>query len=356
MVRTGLKALAVLAVFSILPLLFFFALASLIAAAVGSSSTDGMTETATPTNFRAGERDGAIKLVSIPITGPILGEDRNSASSFFAPTDITYGYTVKEHLLELAEDDEVDGVLLEMSTPGGTIFGSKAIADGVAEYQAETGKPVVAYVADISASGGMYAMAGADQIVADHGTLIGSIGVIFGPFVHYDGVTALDGGLLGGGVTTENGITFEYLTAGRSKDFGSPYREMTAEERRVLQEGLDDAYDSFVAHVADGRDLTSEGIKSDLGALIFGEDQALKRGLIDQVGPRESAYQLLAELAGADGNDWRLDRAFTSEPGLLSLFGARSQDEVSAELPVFCTSGPALLAFHGDPSSMCTDS
>ena len=63
-----------------------------------------------------------------------------------------------------------------------------------------TGKPVVAYVSGISASGGMYAMAGADEIYADHGTLIGSIGVIFGPFVTYNDVRAIDGGILGGGV------------------------------------------------------------------------------------------------------------------------------------------------------------
>ena len=73
-------------------------------------------------------------------------------------------------------------------------------------------------------------MAGADQIVADHGSLVGSIGVVMGPFQRFRDVTGIPGSLLEPGVTTEGGVTEEYLTRGRGKDFGNPFREMTDEE------------------------------------------------------------------------------------------------------------------------------
>ena len=354
--RTAIKALTALVVLFGLPILAMFGLIAAFAA-LGSAAAPSTDTAGQPgQQFVAGERSASTRLVAVPVIGGILGEERGGGGFLSAAAGVTYGYSIKERLLDLAEDDDVDGVLLELDSPGGTIFGSKAIADGVAEYQAKTGKPVVAYVSGISASGGVYAMAGADEIVADHGTLVGSIGVIFGPFVRYNDIVAVDGGLFGGGVTTEGGITYEFLSAGRHKDFGSPYRDMTDEERKTLEEGLDDAYDQFVAHVAAGRDLSEAEIKDDLGALIFGEEQALSRGLIDAIGPREAAHQRLAELAGADGDDWRLDRTSLQEPSFFDLLtgAATDVDAPQTSLPTLCTGSATMLAYHGDPVSLCS--
>ncbi len=359
--RTAIKALTALIILFGLPLigmiLFISALAGIGAAAGEAVSDDNAGSFR---DYVAGERSGSVRLVAVPVFGPIMGEERGGGGFLSSAAGVTYGYNVKETLLDLAEDDDVDGILLELDSPGGTIFGSKAIADGVAEYQEITGKPVLAYVSGISASGGMYAMAGADEIVADHGTLIGSIGVIFGPFVTYEGVTEVEGPFFTGAVTAEN-IEHEFLTAGRYKDLGSPYRPMSAEERKVLEEGLDDAYDAFVAHVADGRGMSESSIKNDLGALIFGEQQALSNGLIDTIGNREEAHQRLAELAGAEGSDWRLDRATTSEPGFFDLLAGSAAGSVSepaatsssATLPSMCTGTATMLTYHGDPADMC---
>ncbi len=357
--KTAIMSLTALIILLALPVLLFFALIAGLAG-LGAAATDGDDAAVGDlfTEYVAGERSAGTRLVAVPVIGPILGEDRGGGGGLLsAASGATYGYSVKETLLELAEDDDVDGVLLELDTPGGTIFGSKAIADGVAEYQASTGKPVLAYVAGISASGGMYAMAGADEIVADHGTLIGSIGVIFGPFVRYNDITAVDNGILFGGVETEGGVEFEYLTAGRSKDLGSPYRDMTPEERKTLEEGLDDAYDQFVDHVADGRGLSSSEIKNDLGALIYGEQQARSNGLIDTIGAREVAYERLAELAGAEGSDWRLDRSLPGEPSFFDLLAGAAADDADpaarVNLPSVCTGTATMLAFHGEPSQLC---
>ncbi len=367
--RTAIKALTALVILFGLPLLALIVLGSAFAAIGSAAGGDETLETTAGRQFIAGDRGGSTELVAVSVFGPILGEERGGGGGLFSTvTGVTYGYNVKETLAELAEDESVDGILLEVDSPGGTIYGSKAIADGVAEYREKTGKPVVAYVSGISASGGMYAMAGADEIVADHGTLVGSIGVIFGPFPRYNDVVALDGGLLGGGVTTEGGIEFEYLTAGRHKDFGNPYRDMTEEERKTLTEGLDDAYDEFVDHVADGRGISSGEIKNDLGALIFGEQQAMSRGLIDSIGTREEAHQQLADLVGAADGDWRLDRSIVGEPGLLDLFISQGVEslsdddttadygtpaDASANLPSVCTGTATLLTYYGDPNGLC---
>lgn len=358
--RTAIKALTALVILFGLPIIGLIVLISALAglgAAAGSTVDEDAAGTFT--DYVAGERSGSTRLVAVPVIGGILGEERGGGGFLSSAAGVTYGYNIKETLLELAEDDDVDGILLELDSPGGTIFGSKAIADGVAEYQEMTGKPVLAYVSGISASGGMYAMAGADEIVADHGTLIGSIGVIFGPFVTYDGVTSVEGPFFSGGVTAES-IEYDYLTAGRSKDLGSPYREMTAEEKKILEEGLDNAYDAFVAHVADGRDISEASIKNDLGALIFGEQQALANGLIDTIGNREEAHQQLAEMAGADGDDWRLDRATSGPLGFFDLLAGSAVNAAAdggsksgALLPSMCTGTATMLTYHGNPSDLC---
>ena len=362
--RTLVKSLTALAVL----LLALFLIPVVLIAVVATLAGGGEVETTTtPRELVAGERRADIRLVAVPVTGLILGEDRGAGGSLFSALDVTYGYTVKEELAELADDDTVDGIVLEVDSPGGTIFGSKAIADGVAAYQEATGKPVIVHIGGISASGGVYAMAGADTIYADHGTLIGSIGVIFGPFQTFDGVTAIDGGILGGGVTTEGGITVEYLTAGRGKDLGNPYRPMTDEERAVLQEGLDGAYDDFVAHVSEGRDLPERAIRQDLGALLFGEHQAMANGLIDGIANRDAAYQLAAEAAGLDtGETWGVERLEGPEPGLFDLLaGATGADgpaasadggvEVGGLDPThpLCLGSGTILAYHGDPARLC---
>ncbi len=365
--RTAVKALTAVAVIGIgliiVPFLLIFTLAGLGAALGGSGSSDDL---GTARTLVAGERDADITVVAVPLSGLILGEDRGGGAGLFAPTDLTFGYTIKEELRELAEDDSVDGVILEIDSPGGTIFGSKAIADGVEEYRAISGKPIVAYVSGISASGGVYAMAGVDTIYADHGTLIGSIGVIFGPFQQFNDVTAIDGGILGGGVTTEGGIEFEFLTAGRSKDFGNPYRPMTDEERAVLQEGLDNAYTDFVDHVSKGRGISSGDIRQDLGALIFGEHQALANGLIDGIANRDAAYELAAEEAGLAGDQtWGIERLDSPSPGLLGLLTESAIGSDGAETGTdgvtglasthpLCLGTGTMLAYHGDPGQLCS--
>lgn len=348
--RTSVIAIFAGLAFVVGILAFFGVIAAMVAATTDDDSDPDDLEL----EFAYGDRDGDSKLLEIRIEGVIMGE-RDAPSLFDSGT--VYGYEVKDQLRKAAMDDSIEGVVLHLATPGGTIYGSQAIADGVEYYQQQTGNPVLAFVAGISASGGVWAMVPADRILADHGSLTGSIGVIMGPFVYYDGIVATEGGLLGGGVTTTNGITYEYLTAGRGKDMGSPFRPLSDEERDTLQAGLDDIYASFVAHVSRHRDIPEAQIRNEMGALIYDNSSAEAFGLIDGTANLEDAYAELADMAGILGDDWRVMRI---EDGG-GLFGALLEGEVppaAAEhldaLPAEgCVAPGTMLAYYGDPASLC---
>lgn len=299
-------------------------------------------------------------LRAVDISGPIL-TDVSDGSLLAAGT---YGYEVAAMIDEL-EADDADAVVLRINTPGGTITGSKAIADAVTRYQQRTGQQVFAHVQGLSASGGMYAMAGADDIQADYGSTIGSIGVIFGPFARYRDVTGVDGGLLTGGVTTTGGIDEFYITQGRGKDAGNPYRDLTDEERQVFQQGVDNEYAVFVDHVAAGRDIPAEVIRDDLGAHLFDNRTAQDKGLIDGTMGLDEAYHHFAMLAQIDPDQTKVVAATT--PSLWSTLLGAEQRVPGHAMPVatqsgvrpvtaaaMCGSTTRALVFHGDLHSVCS--
>lgn len=306
----------------------------------------------------AGESDAETTLVSLPISGIILGDSTEIDEIFevLSAGGITYGYDIKEELRRLAEDSEVDGVVLEINSPGGTIFGSKAIADGIAEYQESTGKPVTAYIGSMAASGGYWAAVGADEIIADSGTSIGSVGVITGPIKYYDGVISESGGALIGGVETTNGVTSEYITAGRGKDLGNPYRQLTEEERALLQQSVNTSYDQFVAYVALERGVSVDVIKNNWGAFVYNDVQALEKNLIDTRGTQDSAYVATAIAAGGTEDDFAV-YAQRRHSGLFDrMFGVISSGVMSYranQLSGNCVLSQQVLAYHGDLDAFC---
>ena len=348
--RTATKATVAGGCFG-LSLMLFLALPGLIlvaaiAACAGDVDDDGLDHV-------YGDEGSRNRLLSIPVQGVILGEEPDETSIFGSP-GVVYGYEIKEKLAEAARDNSIDGVILEFETPGGTIFGSQAIYDGIREYQEATGKPVLAFVAGLSASGGMYGMAPADLILADHGSLLGSIGVTMGAFEYWDGLIATEGGLLGGGVTTSGGIEFQPITAGRSKDVGAPYRRLTAEERATLQQSVDDLYDDFVALVSESRGIPEATIREEIGAMVYANDQAEALGLIDGTANRQAAYERAAELAGIADGAWQVMR----ESGDISLFGgflgkADAEPAETSERSGICFPAHTALAYYGDPIALC---
>lgn len=302
----------------------------------------------------AGQEDGSLRFVSIPIEGVILGERSSDDFMYYlADFAVTYGYEVKEQLLDLAEDETVDGIILEIHSPGGTIFGTKAITSGIAQYKEKTGKPVHVYIGSIAASGGYWVAASGDSVVADYGVSVGSIGVISGPFKYYQSVVSEDGGAFVGGIVTENGIATTYISAGSSKDFGNPYREMTEQEMSIMQRSVSVAYDDFVTYVSDQRQLARPVITESIGAMIYDETQAKAFGLIDATGDKQFAYEKLAT-AVAPGSSFSIERLYQEQGFFELLFSAiqlySPNKRVSSQA---CLSSASVLAYHGDISSLC---
>ncbi|WP_288017097.1 S49 family peptidase [Tepidiforma sp.] len=352
--RTGVKAVVAAGCFGVtLGFAFFLPviILAVIIAAVSDSGGNGE-------DVVYGEADAPGKLLSIPVTGVILGEELEPAG-FFGLPGVVYGYEVREKLRKAAEDSDIAGVILEFETPGGTIFGARAIAAGIEEYRAKTGKPVVAFVAGLSASGGMYAMAPADLILADYGSLVGSIGVTMGAVEYWDGIFATEGGILGGGVTTRNGIIFQPITAGRSKDVGAPYRPLTEQEKAELQRGVENEYAEFVRYVAAKREIPEATIRDRIGAMVYDNATAQELGLIDGTADRPEAYARAAALAGLEAGKFRVVRETGggwSWGGLLGKLGLGSGDR--AEAPAagptrICFPAHAILAYYGDPVALC---
>ncbi|MBB1515613.1 S49 family peptidase [Tessaracoccus sp. MC1679] len=246
--------------------------------------------------------DGSQSLRAIPVSGPIMADASDGALLSAG----SYGYEIASQLDELTVDDAA-GVVLLVNTPGGSIAGSRAVSDAVVRYQERTGQKVLVHVSSISASGGVYATAPADEIIVDHGALVGSIGVIFGPFDQYTDVIATSGTLFESGVTTTGGITSEYLSQGEGKDFGNPFRPMTDEERAIYTAGLATEYDAFVAHVAQHRDITESAIRDQIGAHLYDSERAQEYGLIDGVLGRDEFFRHAAEAAGLDPEDTRVE-------------------------------------------------
>ncbi|MBK9178808.1 MAG: S49 family peptidase [Acidimicrobiales bacterium] len=335
-------------------LLPFIVLIAVVAAAAGSATDVGDSTDRVGATSHLHGADGADDWVLVvPMRGIIL---EDGGGGLFASA-VVGGYDVKRTLERAALDDRVAAVVLEINSPGGSVPGSAAIADGV-ELVQKAGKPVVAHVGGISASGAVYGSAPADRIIADEGSLVGSIGVIFGPWRQYTGVVAVDDGLFTGGVDTQGGVEEFYVTAGAGKDLGNPYRPMTPEERASLQAVVDLSYRGFVERVRAGRGLTTEQVQA-LGAYVYESGEAVERGLVDEVGSREVAYAAAAELAGVTSYDVReVDAGGGFWRGLFGLLGGGPSAPAPASDPAavvsqLCGPSPRALALHGDPLAAC---
>jgi protease IV len=317
------------------------AIAAAVAAVFGAPAVTGPFAA---TESVGGSEGSSSWVLSVPIEGPILSY---GSGGFGASTG---GQEVRDLLEEAAGDDRIKAVVLELSTPGGTIPGSMDIAAGVAAVQ-QAGKPVVAYVRDLAASGGVWAMVPADIVVAHPGSAVGSIGVIFGPLSRYTDVVAVDGGVFGGGVTTTGGVEEFYITAGEGKDLGNPYRDLTAAERETVQRRVDQSYDAFVAHVATSRSIDPGSLRRDLGASVVSAADAVEFGLVDFLGSRSEAWDAAAEAAQLTVFDVR---TVPNSGGLFSGLFASGESRGSSE--ALCSTTPQALAYHGDLALACRSS
>ena len=191
-----------------------------------------------------------------------------------------------EELKDYAKDVSVKAIVLRINSPGGAVAPAQEIYNEILKVKEK--KKVIASMGAVAASGGYYIAAPADRIVANAGTLTGSIGVI----MELPNVS---------GLMEKIGIQTQVIKSGRHKDLASVFKSLTPKEREILQAVLDDVHDQFIEAVSRGRNMQFEDIKKLADGRIFTGKKALELGLIDELGNMEDAIMLAGELTGIEG-------------------------------------------------------
>ena len=200
---------------------------------------------------------------------------------------ITSAKSTVRQLKRFGKDATVKGIVLRIDSPGGGVAASQEIYEHVRRVK-QSGKPIVTSMGTVAASGGYYIALGTQTIMANPGTTTGSIGVI----AEIPNFRKL---------MEKIGISFEVIKSGKFKDTGSPYREMTREERGYLQDWVDSSYEQFVQAVMTERSLPEAKVRGIADGRVFTGQQARELALIDTLGTFDDAVRLAADLSGIEG-------------------------------------------------------
>ena len=198
---------------------------------------------------------------------------------------------ILKHLTELRNSPNVKSIVLRIDSPGGAVGASQEIYTEV--KRTSEVKPVVASMGSMGASGGYYAALGADNIIANPGTMTGSIGVL----VKFPNLESL---------FEKIGYKSEVIKSGPLKDVGASNRPLSDEERNLMQDLIDNVYTQFVRDIAASRSMPEETIYDLADGRIYSGEQALEVGLIDSLGNFTDAIALAADLGGLDTKDPQL--------------------------------------------------
>lgn len=191
-----------------------------------------------------------------------------------------------EKIVKYRKNEGIKAVILRINSPGGVVAPPQEIYQEIKKTSQE--KPVVVSVESIAASGGYYIACAADLIVANPGTLVGSIGVM----IPIENIEEL---------LQKVGLKSRIIKSGKYKDIGSMTRPMTPEEEAILQELIDDTYNQFVDAVAEGRGMNREAVLKIADGRIFTGTQAIKLGLVDKLGNLQDAIEIAAGMGGIEG-------------------------------------------------------
>lgn len=230
------------------------------------------------------EGKGRYKVLLITIQGVITAERRRIFPGIESEPDPVA--RIKEELQKAADDKKIKALILKINSPGGTVTACDIIYKEIRAYREKTGVPVIACLLDTAASGGYYIANAADMIIAHPTTITGSIGVIATKFNLQ-------------GLMTKLGIAEESVKSGDKKDILSPFRSMTPEEQKLMQDIIDGLYRKFLDVVVAGRkDLTMEELRPLADGRVFTAQQALDAKLVDAIGYLEDAINKAKERAG----------------------------------------------------------
>jgi len=201
----------------------------------------------------------------------IVGEISGSASRFASSDNVYHHKWTIQTINTLMNDSNNKGICLWIDTPGGAVYECDELYLKLMEYKERTGRPIYAYMRRIATSGGYYTASAADEVFANRNTWTGSIGVTLGTLFDVSGFLE------------KYGIKTDTITSGQNKAMGNYYEPMTDEQRAIFQSLVDDAYDRFVAIVAEARGMTDKEARVLADGRLFTAGQALDAGLIDGI-------------------------------------------------------------------------
>ncbi|MBI3596213.1 MAG: signal peptide peptidase SppA [Nitrospirae bacterium] len=193
-----------------------------------------------------------------------------------------------EELRRYHNSSGIKAIILRINSPGGGVVPSQEIYEEVKKIREEGQKKVVVSMGTVAASGGYYIASASNRIVANPGTLTGSIGVIM-ELANVEGLFK------------KIGVESVVIKSGRNKDIGSPFRKMKPEERAILQRLMDDVHDQFIQAVAEGRGLAEDRVREMADGSVFTGRQAKELGLVDDIGDLQDTIRVTADLVGIKG-------------------------------------------------------
>lgn len=212
-----------------------------------------------------------------------------------------------------AGDKNIKAIIIRINSPGGAAAASQEMYHQVMNMRG--GKPIIVSMGDVAASGGYYLAAAADTIYANPATLTGSIGVRMG-WINFQGLLEKYG---------VKGVT---IKAGKYKDMGSPFRELTKDEEKIFTRSVDNIHNQFIRDVAAGRKMKIVDVRRLATGEIFTGEQALSNGLVDRLGGLEDALSYAARKAKIKGEPEVRDL------GRDRLFPLNLQTQTSAPIPL----------------------
>jgi protease-4 len=235
------------------------------------------------------EGSGRAKILLLDISGFLSDEAGAPSLVIGAPPAprVSLLVRVREELTKAAGDPNVRALVVRINSAGGTVTASDVIFRELDLFKRSTGRPVVAVMLDVAASGGYYVALAADTIVAHPTSVTGSIGVLM--------VTLSAEGLM-----QKLGLSTTTIKSAERKDMGSPFRPLTDDERRIFQAVIDGLYDQFVARLAESRKLPLEAARKVADGRIYTAQQALALKLIDRVGYMPDAIDAAKHAIGVE--------------------------------------------------------
>jgi protease-4 len=228
------------------------------------------------------------KILLMDVSGMLSDEGTTPILSLGnPPARVPMLVRIREELKKAEEDRLVRALIVRINSPGGTVTASDIVFREIQTFKQRTHLPVLAVLMDVAASGGYYVALAADTIVAHPTTVTGSIGTIM--------ISVNAEGLM-----QKLGVAATAIKSAEHKDMGSPFRQLTAEERGIFQSIINDMQGQFVAKVVANRKLSPETARKLADGRVYTAEQALAHKLVDQIGYMSDVVTLAKRAAGVD--------------------------------------------------------